>query len=288
MSYPIGDSELIICNDRIYHLNLHPDEIADTIITVGDPNRVPAVSKYFDRIDVKQQHREFVTHTGYIGAKRLSVVSTGISTANIDIVLNELDALRNICFKERQIKAQHEPLTIIRLGTSGALQTDIPVDSLVLSKAALGFNSLLHFYPIPAPAQQTPIVEALTQHFGESLPLPPHYLEASPRLQDLFADFTVPGITVTCDGFYAPQGRILRAQAKYPRLMEALTSFEFHQQRLTNMEMETAGIYGLSAVLGFDCCSISVIINNRFTKTFSANIEQTMDRLIRTTLEHLA
>lgn len=282
-----GDSELILRNQRIYHLDLHPDEIATTVITVGDPNRVPNISKYFDSVDVMRSHREFVTHTGYIGQQRLSVVSTGISTANIDIVINELDALHNICFDSRTIKSTITPMTLVRLGTSGALQADIPVDSVVLSKASIGFNDLMPFYDMLPDPNQHAFQQQLTSHFEGHLPLVPHYIESSPRLQELFKHFTTPGITATCGGFYAPQGRILRAQAKHSNFIEKLSSFSFQQQRLTNMEMETLAIYGLSRVLGFECCSMSAIINNRANKTFSNHIEQTLDTLIQTTLEHL-
>ena len=283
----LGESELILSHGRIYHLDLHPDDIADTIITVGDPNRVAHVSKYFDSIELSRAHREFVTHTGYIGKQRLSVVSTGISTDNIDIVLNELDALRNICFTNRCVKDNVTPLSIVRLGTSGAIQADIPVDSFVLSKTVLGFDGLMHFYDALEHPLQRAITQALSEHFGQALPVVPHYFEASPRFQALFSPFTIPGTTVTCGGFYAPQGRILRAAAKYPHFIDALSSFDYQGQRLSNFEMETAGIYGLSHALGFECCSISAIINNRATKTFSTNTEKSLHRLIQTTLEHL-
>lgn len=283
----IGESELILNGQRIYHLDILPTEIATTVITVGDPNRVAQVSQYFDRIEIKRAHREFVTHTGYIGNQRLSVVSTGISTDNIDIVLNELDALHNICFETRQIKAQLAPLTIIRLGTSGAIQADIPVDSFVLSQSALGFDGLMHFYDAAKSFVNTPLSQALTAHFGEALPVTPYYVEATPRLQSLFNSFTIQGTTVTCGGFYAAQGRILRAQPQYPHFIDALTRFNYHGQRFTNFEMETAGIYGLSHALGFECCSISAIVANRANKTFSSQPDIAIDRLIQTTLEHL-
>ncbi len=283
----IGESELILRDGRIYHLDLLPEELASTIITVGDPNRVPQVSKYFDRIESKRSHRELVTHTGYIGTTRLSVVSTGMSTANIDIVINELDALHNICFEQRCLKDQITPLSIIRLGTSGAIQAETPVDSFMLSTAALGFDGLMHFYDSSQHPQQEAIQAALTAHFGAALPVSPYYTEASMRLQALFASFTTPGITVTCGGFYAPQGRLLRAKPKQPHFIEALSSFDFNGRRLSNFEMETAGIYGLSHTLGFECCSISAIIANRATKTFSLDPEKTIDTLIKTTLEHL-
>lgn len=285
--HTLGESELMLRDQRIYHLDLHPDDIATTVITVGDPNRVPLVSRHFDRIDSQRAHREFVTHTGELNGQRLSVVSTGISTDNIDIVLNELDALHNVCFESRQVKETVTPLSIVRLGTAGAIQADTPVDSLVLSQAALGFDGLMHFYQLPYHPTGAPFITALSQHFEGKLPVVPHYVEASTRLQNLFAPFTTPGITVTCGGFYAPQGRTLRAQAQHPQFIEKLASFDYQQRRFTNFEMETAGIYGLSRAMGFECCSISAIINNRANKTFSNNIDHTLDHLIQNTLEHL-
>lgn len=284
-----AESELILSKDgRIYHLNLLPEEISDTIITVGDPDRVPAVSKYFDSIELKQQKREFVTHTGYIGKKRISVISTGISTDNIDIVLNELDALHNICFQSRAEKTAPKRLSIIRIGTSGAMQPDIAVDSTVLSTDALGFDGLLHFYQLEQHAHEIEFVDALSKHFGEAFPINPLLISAAERYKTLFASFTVPGVTVTCGGFYAPQSRHLRAKPRYHNLLDRLASFNHGNQRLTNFEMETAGIYGLGRMLDFDCCSLSAIVANRALGQFSRDSEKAIDALIQNTLQHLA
>jgi uridine phosphorylase len=283
----IAESELII-NDRgaVYHLNTRPEELADTIITVGDPDRVAAVSKYFDNIEIKNQHREFITHTGYLGSKRISVVSTGIGTDNIDIVLNELDALVNIDFDSRTIKSQLTPLNIIRIGTSGSLQKDIPVDSYVASTHGLGIDNLLNFYRTEHNDQDKQLLHSfITQtqlHHNFSQP----YISGAGSflLKHFVAGFHH-GITVTCPGFYGPQGRVLRLGLSNPNLVDSLTTFSFGQHRISNFEMETAGLYGLGKLLGHQCLSLSAIVANRVEKQFSTNAGKTMDSLIKATLE---
>lgn len=271
MENRIAESELIINNrGAVYHLDVRPDEIASTIITVGDPDRVGAVSKHFDKIEGKFQHREFVTHTGYIGNKRLSVVSTGIGTDNIDIVLNELDALVNIDFQTRLVKPSLTSLQIIRLGTSGALQEDIPVDSFVVSSHGLGLDNLMAYYEFDS----TPAERSLLEAFRGQIPLKhggasPVIFSASAQLSELFKDGFHTGITVTCPGFYAPQGRMLRGPLSNPGLIDNLTKFNYESQRITNFEMETSAIYGLGRVLGHECLSISAIVANRIRKEFS-------------------
>jgi len=285
----IAESELII-NERgaVYHLDTRPEELATTIITVGDPDRVAAVSKYFDKIEFMNQHREFVTHTGYSGNKRISVVSTGIGTDNIDIVLNELDALANIDFETRTIKPQLISLQIIRVGTSGSLQKDIPVDSLVASTHGLGIDNLLNFYRIEHNDQDKQLLQAfitqtqLQQHFAQ-----PYISGAGSSLLKHFVDGFHHGITVTCPGFYGPQGRVLRLGLSNPNLVDNLTSFSFGQHRISNFEMETAGIYGLGKLLGHQCLSLSAIVANRVEKQFSKDAGKTMERLITTTLERV-
>jgi len=285
----IAESELII-NERgaVYHLDTRPEELASTIITVGDPDRVAAVSKYFDKIEFMNQHREFVTHTGYSGNKRISVVSTGIGTDNIDIVLNELDALANIDFETRMIKPQLVSLQIIRVGTSGSLQKDIPVDSLVASTHGLGIDNLLNFYRIEHNDQDKQLLQAfitqtqLQQHFAQ-----PYISGAGSSLLKHFVDGFHHGITVTCPGFYGPQGRVLRLGLSNPNLVDNLTSFSFGQHRISNFEMETAGIYGLGKLLGHQCLSLSAIVANRVEKQFSKDAGKTMERLITNTLERV-
>jgi uridine phosphorylase len=278
----IDESELII-NSRgaIYHLDLRPEELADKIFLVGDPGRVPVVSKYFDRIEIKQQHREFVSHTGYIGSERYTVISTGIGTDNIDIVLNELDALVNIDFGSRTIRPSLQSLQIIRLGTSGSLQKDIPVDSFVVSTHGLGIDNLLNFYRMEPRGGEQEILQAfithtqLHQQFAH-----PAIASASGFLLKHFTEGYFNGITITCPGFYGPQGRILRLGLRQPDLIQRLTSFHFGPYRISNFEMETSAIYGLGSMLGHQCLSLNVIVANRISKTFSRNSLLAVERLI--------
>lgn len=283
----IAESELII-NERgaIYHLNTRPEELATNIITVGDPDRVPSVSKYFDTIEHKNQHREFITHTGYINGKRITVVSTGIGTDNIDIVLNELDALVNIDFETRTIKQALTSLNIVRVGTSGSLQKDIPVDSCVVSTHGLGIDNLLNFYRLEHNEEDKQLLHSfvtqtqLHHHFSQ-----PYISGAGSGLLKHFVTGFHHGITVTCPGFYGPQGRVLRLGLGNPHLVDSLTSFRFGQHRISNFEMETAGLYGLSKLLGHQCISLSAIVANRVEKQFSGKAAETMEHLIKTTLE---
>ncbi len=283
---PIAESELII-NQRgaVYHLDLRPEELASTVITVGDPDRVGTVSKYFDNVETKIQHREFVTHTGYIGKKRISVVSTGIGTDNIDIVLNELDALANIDFETRSIKEGFAQLNIIRIGTAGALQSSIPVDSFVVSTHGLGIDNLLNFYRHEQNEEEKQLLHAfvtLTQlHNRFSYP---YINSASASLMKHFVDGYQHGITVTCPGFYGPQGRVLRLGLSNPGLIDRLTQFSFGNHRIANFEMETAGIYGLGKLLGHHCLSISAIVANRISKQFSKDGNAAVESLIKKTL----
>ena len=286
----IAESELII-NHRgaVYHLDTRPEELAATIITVGDPDRVAAVSKYFDKIEHKNQHREFITHTGYLAGKRLSVLSTGIGTDNIDIVLNELDALVNIDFETRTIKPQLTSLNIIRIGTAGSLQKDIPVDSCVASTHGLGIDNLLNFYRIEHNDEDKQLLHSfITQTQLNNNFAQPYISGAGSALLKHFVAGFHHGITVTCPGFYGPQGRILRLGLSNPRLVDSLTAFSFGQHRISNFEMETAGIYGLGKLLGHQCLSLSAIVANRVEKQFSTNAGKTMDDLIKTTLERIS
>ena len=282
----IPESELIL-NDRgaIYHLNLRPDELAHNIITVGDPDRVKEVSKHFDKVEVMQQHREFVTHTGWLGSKRISVVSTGIGTDNIDIVFNELDALVNIDLESRTIKEDLTSLNIIRIGTTGSLQANIAVDDLVASTHGLGIDNLMNFYRLePSEEEKTLLQQFVTHTQLHSNFAQPYISAASVGLLKHFVDGFHQGITVTCPGFYGPQGRVLRLGLKQPDLINALTKFQFGPHHIINFEMETAGIYGLGKLLGHQCLSLSVIVANRITKTFSTNSGAAVENLIKKSL----
>jgi len=286
---PIAESELILNKDgSVYHLHLLPGDIADTVITVGDPDRVPRVSRYFDTIEVKKSKREFVTHTGTVNGKRITVMSSGICTDNIDIVLNELDALVNINLKTRLPKTQLKKLNIIRIGTSGAIQADIPVDSLLVSKAAFGLDTLMHYYKqnITKPEQQ--LLDSLKQVLPKDGGFVPYIASADPGLIAELGCDILQGITFTAPGFYAPQGREIRAHSAHPELMNALQQFNLNGQRITNLEMETAGIYGLSAVFGHRAISFNVILANRSTQTFSKQPEKIVDSYIRQLLERIA
>ncbi|MBN4051280.1 nucleoside phosphorylase [bacterium AH-315-M05] len=296
----IPASELILNSDgSIYHLKLKPEHIADNIILVGDPHRVEMVSKYFDHIEHKIQNREFTTHTGTLNNARLSVISTGIGTDNIDIVLNELDAIVNIDLQTRQIKSQLKTLNIIRLGTSGALQRDIPVDSIVLSKYGLGLDGLLNFYltPYPSPEEEGRTNSILTEddmtdafikhtNWNEKLARP-YIVKASDKLVEQLGEGLLKGITITAPGFYGPQGRILRLPLSYPELNEKITTFNHKDERITNFEMETSALYGLGKLLGHHTCTICAIIANRIAKQYSKDYIKTVDKMIQLVLERL-
>ena len=283
----IDDSELIL-NERgaIYHLDILPEELADTIITVGDPFRVTQVSKYFDKIEYKNHHREFISHTGYVSKKRITVISTGIGTDNIDIVLNELDAVANIDLKTRMIKPHLKSLDIIRIGTSGSLQADIPIDSFVASTHGLGLDNLLNFYRLEHNDEEKQILHSfITKTQLNAQMCNPYIGTASPSLLKHFVNGFHSGITITCPGFYGPQGRILRLGIKNPDLIDNLTDFSFGQHRIANFEMETSGIYGMGKLLGHHCLSLNAIIANRIQKQFSKDSYTLVDRLIQKTLE---
>ena len=284
---PIAESELIIdTRGAIYHLNAKPGEIADTIITVGDPARVKQVSKYFDNVEPELRHREFVTHTGWIGKKRLSVVSTGIGTDNVDIVLNELDALVNIDFTTRTIKNELKQLNIIRIGTSGSLQAHIPVDSFVASTHGLGIDNLMNFYIHENNEEDKQLLHSfITQTQLHSRFSYPYIAGAAMSLIKHFVEGYHQGITVTCPGFYGPQGRVLRLGLTSPQLIDRLTHFQFGSHYIANFEMETAGIYGLGKALRHNCLSLSVIVANRVHKNFSADGNLAIEKLIVKTLE---
>jgi len=284
----IPETELILNADgSVYHLNLLPGEVADTVITVGDPQRVEQVSRHFDHIELKKTKREFVTHTGTIGGKRLTVLSTGIGTDNIDIVLNELDALVNIDLQSRQPKENPKSLNIVRIGTSGAVQADIPVDSLLASNAALGLDTLMHYYKRELTEDEKEFLDTFISIFPAGSGLSPYIASADAGLIKELAKDIQQGITLTAPGFYAPQGREVRAKSALPELMNNIQNFSSGGQRITNLEMETAGIYGLASVLGHKAISFNVILANRATHTFSKHPEKVMAGFIEDILGRL-
>jgi uridine phosphorylase len=283
----IAESELII-NPRgaVYHLDLRPEEIAGNVITVGDPDRVKEISKHFDSVEVKAQHREFITHTGYVGKKRLSVLSSGIGPDNIDIVINELDALVNIDFATRRIKDKITPLNIIRIGTSGSLQADIPVDDFVASTHGLGIDNLLNFYRLEQNEEENQLLQSFVTHTQLHGQMSHPYISgAGASLLKHFGRDFHHGITVTCPGFYGPQGRVLRLGISNPNLVNRLTDFRFGQHRITNFEMETSAIYGLGKLLGHHCLALNAIVANRIKKEFSKDGKAAVEKLIIKFLE---
>ena len=285
----IPPTELIITEEgRIYHLDLLPEDIGDNIILVGDQERVPTISKYFDRIELKRSKREFVTHTGLLNNKRVSVISTGIGCDNIDIVVNELDALVNIDFEKKVVKKDHQTLNIIRIGTCGALQKEIPVDQFVLSTYGLGFDGLLAFY--------NPIYEddekALQKAFLQQIPWPkdanqPYFVRGSKILSEKIGKGMHHGITATANGFYGPQGRSLRLKTKLPDMNKFLNRFDYKNQKILNFEMETSALYGLSAMLGHHACTVCAVIGNRFSNTFSKDYKKAVENLVTTVLKRI-
>ncbi|MGB7841256.1 MAG: nucleoside phosphorylase [Salinimicrobium sp.] len=286
----LAASELILNKDgSIYHLNLRPEHLADTVIVVGDPDRVQKISKHFDNIEFKIQKREFHTHTGTYKGKRISVISTGIGTDNIDIVINELDALVNIDFETRKIKSTTKQLDIIRVGTSGSIQKEIPVDAFVVSKRAVGFDALMHFYQ-----SESVQLEDFNQALDEQLQLSPRKSKAYAVAcdEDLAQIFegseTVDGFTGSNIGFYGPQGRVLRLPLKDTRFMDKLEAFDFKGVKITNLEMETSAIYGMSKMLGHRAVSLNAVVANRPAGEFSKDAGQTVENLIKFTLDRLA
>ena len=287
----IKESELILNPDgSIYHLNLRPEQVADTIILVGDPNRVPRVSAYFDTIEFSTQKREFCTHTGTYKGKRLTVLSTGIGPDNIDIVINELDALFNIDLHTRKPKEQLTSLNIVRFGTSGSLQVDIPVDSFVLSSHGLGMDNMLHAYKDAPNVREIAMEEAFMAHTQWNTDKGRPYIVGCGETlkQRLLTDKVFEGITGTAPGFYGPQGRMLRLPVQDPTLNDKLHSFNYKGYRMTNLEMETSAIYGLSKLLGHQAVSLNAIIANRAAGTFTKDTKKVVENLIVYGLEQLA
>ena len=280
----ITETDLILNKDgSVYHLNLKPEHLSDTIITVGDPSRVHNVSKHFDKIEFEMNKREFITHVGHYKGNRITVISTGMGTDNIEIFFTELDALANIDLKTREIKKEHRALNIIRIGTSGALQEDIPLDSHLVSDYAIGLDTLMCFYNLPQNTFETKIVESIQEQTG--LSFRPYIARSSADLLSRIGSGMISGNTVTCPGFYAPQGRKIRLELRHPRLIDDLNCFHDDSFWLTNFEMETAGYYALAKMLGHDMLSVNAIIANRITNKFSSDATKVVDDLILSVLD---
>jgi len=287
---PLKPAELILNKDgSIYHLNLLPEDISDIIITVGDPDRVHQVSQYFDTIEVKKGKREFLTHTGHKNGKRLTVISTGIGTDNIDIVLNELDALVNINFKTRTVNKNRIRLNIIRIGTSGSIQAQIPVDSFLISEYVIGFDGLLHFYEHQN-ISYTSIEEEFISYTKWSVnKARPYVLKYSEKLGAIFNDNRIRlGFTATNTGFYGPQNRKLRLSPSQKDMQDKISNFKYENKQISNLEMETSGIYALAQLMGHEAISLNAILANRITGEFSSNPSKTVNSLIQFCLERIS
>ncbi len=286
----IGESELIINkNGSVFHLQLRPENIADTILLVGDQARVSTISSFFDKIEFTVQNREFITQTGYYNGKHLSVISTGIGTDNIDIVVNELDALVNIDLQKRVPLSETRSLNLIRIGTSGALQPEIQVDTPVLSRFAGGLDGLLNFYAGRDAVSDLNMEKAFKAHTTYSPMLAsPYFVEASIELAKGFdPNYFRNGITLSAPGFYGPQGRVLRLPILDENINEKLTSFRYNDYKITNYEMECSAIYGLSKLLNHNALTVCLIIANRFRKEYSKDYKPVMKDLIANILDIL-
>jgi len=285
---PIPASELILNRDgSIYHLNLHPDQVADTIITVGDPKRVSMVSGYFERLDATVRKREFITHTGEIQGKRLTVISTGIGPDNIDIAINELDALWNIDLHTRIPRSNPVSLKFIRMGTSGSLHPEILVDDVVVAAFGIGLDNVMDFYPWTPNTEEKKLEDEARRRFGE-LNVRPYAAQCAPALLKALQRNEIAGITLTCPGFYGPQGRSLRlANPHADKMISLMLDFQYEGIPLTNVEMETSAIYGLTGMLGHQALSFNSILANRVHRNFSPNPKRAVARMIEAVLERL-
>ncbi|WP_258103732.1 nucleoside phosphorylase [Marinoscillum sp. MHG1-6] len=281
-----SDTDLIVNPDgSIYHLNLKPGDISDKIITVGDPSRVHRVSSHFDTIEFEMNKREFITHVGKYKDKRITVISTGMGTDNVEILMTELDALVNIDLKKREPKEKKTSLQIVRIGTSGSIQEDMRLGSHVLSEYGIGLDPMMHFYKLDMTEFELEVCHKLQKEI--ELPYLPYCIRASDKLIELFSDAFNIGNTVTCHGFYAPQGRELRIPIKYPNLIDQLTYFHHKELWLTNLEMETAGYYAMARMLGHEMISMNAIVANRVRERFSKDPNKVIDSLIKKVLERI-
>jgi uridine phosphorylase len=286
----IGASELIINSDgSVFHLHLKPEELADTVILVGDPGRVELVSSFFDTVELRRASREFVSATGTYKGCRITVLSTGIGCDNLDIVMNELDALANIDFSSRQIKRDLKSLRILRIGTSGAIQPDIPVGAYVFSHISVGADGLLNWYANRDEVSYREMEDAFVQETGWDRHLPaPYFVRNSQELVDLFQDVTVKGVTISASGFYGPQGRVLRVPLAMPDMMEKFEKFRFGDYRITNFEMEGSALAGLATKLGHRAGTVCCIIANRYHKGAEPDYKKMVEDLVVLALDKLS
>jgi len=290
MNAQIIPATQLVFNDEgaIYHLNLFPEMLADNVILVGDPGRVPMVSKHFDNIEFKRSNREIVTHTGTYKGKRITVLSTGMGTDNIDIVLNELDAVANIDFEKRIPKDEHRTLNLVRVGTSGALQPEIDIDTCVASRYAVGLDGLAYFYKDYKSVIDNEMTNAFIKDMNYPTDLPkPYIVESSTELFNRLSEGFHKGITATSPGFYGPQGRCIRAELNYPNINQDIEKFRYNEWKITNFEMESSALFMLAKILGHNALTICAIAANRVLERFSPNYHPTMEKLIETVLERI-
>lgn len=289
MNQPIPASQLVLNNEgAIYHLNLHPDQLADNVIMVGDPGRVDMIASFFDKIDVERQNRELITRTGWFNGERITVLSTGMGTDNLDIVMNELDALANIDLKTRMPKETHRSLNLIRLGTCGALQPDIEPGNNVATRYAIGLDGLLYFYEKHKEVNEIAMRDAFIKQMDYPKDLPkPYVVEGSKMLFDKLAEGYYQGVTATAPGFYGPQGRTLRMRLSYPENNNKIEHFDYQGWRVCNFEMESSALYGLGKMMGHNCLTICVAIANRVTEKFTTDYHPYVRKLVESTLERL-
>lgn len=282
-------SELILNPDgSIFHLRLLPGQIADTVILVGDPNRVGMVSEFFDSVELRTSNREFVTHTGVYKGSRITVMSSGIGTDNIDIVLNELDALVNIDLEKRVLKPEKHRLRFVRIGTTGGLQKGVPINSFILSRYAVGFDPVLNFYAGRNSVADLEMEKSFRDHTAWSSALPdPYFIRSSDELFALFPEELHSGITISAPGFYGPQGRMIRLKPADPYLNDKLESFEYNGMRIMNYEMESSALFGLSALLGHQAITLCTMIANRASLEFTDDYKNNVNKLIKFTLDHI-
>jgi len=282
-------SELILNPDgSIYHLKLKPEHLAKKVIVAGDPHRIATISAHFDTIECKIENREFITHTGTYKGERVSAIATGIGTDNIDIVLNELDALINIDLGSRTIKDELTTLEIVRIGTCGSIQESVPSDEIVVSTHAIGLDGLLNFYEFEMDAEEQAIFDQFKEQtaWREEFNKPYLVRGANSLIEKIGHDFN-PGITITANGFYAPQGRRLRLKPKHAAVNEELRRFKYNGHQIVNYEMETSALYGLSRLMGHQACTVCAVVANRYANSFSKNYKQVMAELIETVLDRL-
>ena len=285
----IHSSELILNPDgSIYHLALQPEQVAHKIIVAGDPDRIATISAKFDSIECKVQNREFITHTGTFNGQRVTAMATGIGTDNIDIVLNELDALVNCNLQDRTVKEQLTSLEIVRIGTCGSIQEHVPADEIVVSTHAIGLDGLMNFYDFEMDAEENKMFDEFkSQTEWRDRFNKPYLVKGSSDLIERIGKGFHPGVTMTANGFYAPQGRRLRLLPRHTEVNEDLRKFKFEGNMIVNYEMETSALYGLSKLMGHKACTVCAVVANRYANSFSDDYKPVMNKLIDDVLERL-